>query len=473
MPWRLPRPRKPIPWTTCLVALGLALRFYHYARNPAMWHDEAALVLNVLAKGFHELLGPLLFAEAAPPLFLWLERAVALTLGESTHALRLMPFLASCAALLLLVAVARRVLRPEAVPWAVALFACSDHLLWHACEAKPYAMDVLAASVLLGLLVGLRSWPLPRQLGIYAGLAPLILGLVYPGCFLYGALLIALLPAVWRCGTAKAYLGYGVLVLAVMGSFGLLLLGPMGAQRCAMIVDCWQDSFPPWQQPWQVPVWTILSTLEIFRYCFEPAGAGLTGLAIVGAVCLWRRGERALVVFLGLPLALAYVASWLKAYPYGGTRVLVFLIPGLVLVLAESVPHVLNWLRPRSRFGTAVVGLFLLLPIGLAFYRVVDPWPRADSARAAAYVRAEGQPSDLVAVNNWESLYYFRHSGKPVRDVRNLAGESADRIWLVLGERDLRARLRLAQALIPPDCEPLARRDFTRMSVLLVARQGR
>src|SRR5438094_2922821 len=67
MPRRLPWAGKPVAWTGGLVALGLGLRVYHYARNPSMWHDEAALVLNVLSKGFHELLGPLLFAEASPP----------------------------------------------------------------------------------------------------------------------------------------------------------------------------------------------------------------------------------------------------------------------------------------------------------------------------------------------------------------------------------------------------------------------
>src|ERR1700748_299826 len=88
-------------WVGWLGALGLALRSYHYLRNPSVWHDEAALIVNVLGKGFRELLGPLFFAEAGPPLFLWVERAVSLVLGDSTFALRLLPFLASCAGLLL------------------------------------------------------------------------------------------------------------------------------------------------------------------------------------------------------------------------------------------------------------------------------------------------------------------------------------------------------------------------------------
>src|SRR5947209_13547153 len=124
-----------------LLLLGLGLRSFHYLRGRAVWHDEAALTLNVLSRGFAELLGPLRFHEAAPPLFLWLTRAVSLALGDGSYALRLAPFLASCAALLLLAPVARRLLAPAAVPWALLLFACSEQLLWHACEAKPYALD--------------------------------------------------------------------------------------------------------------------------------------------------------------------------------------------------------------------------------------------------------------------------------------------------------------------------------------------
>ncbi len=186
--------------TRLLVALGLGLRLYHYLRNPSVWHDEAAVLVNVLERNFRELLGPLRFAEAAPPLFLWMERASALLFGESTYALRLLPFLASCGSLLLLAWLAHRLLSPRAVPWAVLLFACSEMLLWHACEAKPYALDVFAAAGLLALFVATREWPLGRQLLVYLPVAPLVIFLSYPGCFLCGGLLLALLPAVYRAG---------------------------------------------------------------------------------------------------------------------------------------------------------------------------------------------------------------------------------------------------------------------------------
>src|SRR5262245_52189814 len=86
-------------FTMFAAILGLVVRAFHYLREPPVWHDEAALLVNVIDKTFLEQLGPLYWAEAAPPLFLWLSRLVALVCGDGTFALRLPPFLASCASL--------------------------------------------------------------------------------------------------------------------------------------------------------------------------------------------------------------------------------------------------------------------------------------------------------------------------------------------------------------------------------------
>src|SRR5256885_816545 len=103
----------------CALALALGLRLFHYARNPSVWHDEAALIVNVLGKGFRELLGPLFLAEAAPPLFLWTERIATLVLGDGTYALRLLPFAASVGGVLAFFSLGRRLLARAALPWAL------------------------------------------------------------------------------------------------------------------------------------------------------------------------------------------------------------------------------------------------------------------------------------------------------------------------------------------------------------------
>jgi hypothetical protein len=436
-----------------------------------MWHDEAALALNVLGKGFGKLLGPLFFAEAAPPLFLWVEKAVVLVLGDGTYALRLVPFLASCGALVLVAVAAQRLLQPRAVPWAVLLFACSDQILWHTCEAKPYAVEVFCAAGLVAVYSFTRQWTLGRQLFLYGLLAPPVIWLAYPGGFLYGGVLMALLPAVWKSGRAWDWLGYAALTVVVGVSFGALVLGPVHAQRCEAMTSCWLDLFAPWDRPWKVPVWTVASTLEVGRYCCRPIGQVFVAAALVGAVLLWKRGQSKVLALLTLPVGLALIASYLHAYPYGGVRVLVYAAPALVLLTGEGVAVALDWLGARSRLAAAGLAALVAIPVGLAVYRVVEPWDRADCAGASAYVLAHRRPGDPVAGNHWEYQYYFRRLGPALTPLVGAPRPPSDRLWLVLSGDDAEDRRRMASALAPVGWHTLEQREFVRTTVFLMRRR--
>jgi hypothetical protein len=465
--------KRPEVWTGCLVVLGLGLRLYHYARDPSMWHDEAALVVNVLNKSFGALLGPLTFAEAAPPLFLWLERALSLIAGDSQYVLRLIPFLASCLALVLLVPVARRVLRPEAIPWAVLLVAVSNRLLWHTCEAKPYAVEVLAATVLLALFLGMGSWPLGRQLLVWTLLAPVVIWLAYPGCFLYGGVLVALLPGVWRRRRWGVWLGYGLLSAVVAVSFLLLVEGPVQAQRCQAMTDCWLHHFPHWDRFWTVPGWTLCSTLDVVRYCIEPTGHALALVALIGALHLWRQGQAVLVLFLTVPGGLAVLAAYLHSYPWGGARVEIYLLPALALLTAAGLLPLWNWLRFRCRLAPLGLAVVVGWPAFLSACRVVDPWMRADCAGAAAYVLTHRQAGDHVIGNHWEYVYYFRRLDSAFTYLDDLTGSPGSPLWLVITGPTEKAREQMSQYLASRDWQILEQREFQQTMVChLIQRPG-
>jgi hypothetical protein len=454
-----------------ILAAGLALRTYGYLRNPSVWHDEAALVLNVLGKDFTGLLGPLFFAEAAPPLFLWVERVAVLILGDSTFALRLLPFLASCAALPLFLWVARRLLRPAAVPWALLLFSFNDHLLWHASEAKPYSFDVLAATVLLAMWLGTRRWPLTRQLLLYTAAAPVLIFLVYPGCFLLGGLLLALLPSVWRQRPRLGpWLAYSGLVLSVGMAFVLMYLGPARAQRNIAIEACWVDAFPPWDGDWwAVPVWMVKGTLDALCYCCAPAGNVLIGILIVGAVSLWQCGERSILVLMLVPAGLALAASFLGGYPYCGGRLLVYLTPAVVLLMAAGLPPSLTWLRARTRWAPALAAALVVAIVGTVAHNTVFPSGRADNAAASRYVLAQWRPGDVVWGSSWEHQYYFRHLGAtfvPAGSHPTL--NSVSRLWLVIIAATPEERAADLRRMTPMGWQPAERRDLYRTTVLLL-----
>jgi hypothetical protein len=448
-----------------LLALGLGLRSFHYLRKPSVWHDEAALILNVMERDCLGLLGPLRFHEAAPPLFLWLERAIFRIGGDGEYVLRLPAFLAGCLALIALVPVARRILPAQGAGWAVLFFAISEQLIWHGCEAKPYALDVLVAVGLLGLWVWGRERPVGLSL-ILAGLAPVLIWLSYPACFLFGGLLVGLLPAA-RARGRVVWLTYGLLVVAIGGAFLALLLGPVRWQHDAEIARCWTDNFPEWQRPASVPLWLVCSTAEVGRYCLKPLGQGFVVLAAIGAALLWRKGQRRDVAVLVVPIVLALTAACLHRYPYGGSRVMVYAAPALVILSAAAIPAVLAWSTRQGRLVRPVVIAFLLIPLGATLLRFVCPWPVADTAGAAAYVEAHRRPGDTVHGNDWTHLYYFRH----VSDFRWCEQDRSPwgpRLWVVFTSSEpAEQRLQTAQE-VEPAWHLVERRHFANTTVALL-----
>jgi hypothetical protein len=450
------------------------------------------LILNAIGKDFAALLGPLYYSEAAPPLFLWIERAAYTWLGDGSLALRLFPFFASCGTVVLFLPLVRGTLRPAAAACALVFLACSDRLLWHACEAKPYSSDALAAVIVATLFHRLRSSALETRCLVFAAVAPALIFLAYPACFIYGGLLAALALELKERRRPRCFAAYGLLLLTVAVAFALLFFGPVQTQRCGPMDQCWEDAFPPWEEPWSVPAWTIRAVVGVFDYCCRPEGGLLFILAVVGAVSLWRRGQRELLMLLVTPPALALLASCGRAYPFAGARILAYAAPAVFLLVGEGSVLAAHWLRVRirpvagrtrstifqgmdrsqrplrrlifvtDRAAFCVVIAQVLLPLGWSLYRTVVPWYRADFESAVRFIDAQRQPHDLIFSNSWEGDYYFRNWGTPA---------APERCWVVVaGKLTAEERLALAEEFAPYDWPAVARHEFQGITVLLIQR---
>jgi hypothetical protein len=276
-------------------------------------------------------------------------------------------------------------------------------------------------------------------------------------------------------------------------SFLLLVLGPVHAQRCHEMDSCWLDQFAPWHRAWIVPWWAFFSTLDVARYCLEPWGQFLVVPALVGAVSWWRTGRREQVILLAAPVALALLAACLRAYPYGGARVVVYAAPALTLLTAPGIPPLFAWLSSRARWLLVVPAVVLLAPLALALYHLAVPWDRADTAAATAHVLAHRRPADQVAGNQWEPLYYFHDLGPATQmraevpagsgellwlslwDKNNAAAPAilggAERLWLVAIGKTVAERRRVLQAVPPAAWRAIEQTDFTYATVYLLARK--
>lgn len=458
-------------WLVWIVVAGLLLRFYHYGRNPAVWHDEAALIVNVLDKSFLEQLGPLAFHTPVPPLVAWGEKCCVVLLGESPYALRLLPFLANCLSLVVLAWLAVRLLPGSGACWAVLLAAFSDRLLWHSCEAKAYSLDVLVAVGMPALFLATAKISLTRRLLLFSLFAPLALFLSYPGLFVCGGLLVAFLPQVGQACLRRNLAAYSFLAAVIFASFLLLLLGPIRVQRTDGMESCWVHCFPRWDRPWLLPAWSLRATVGILDYCFRPVGGLLLHLVVVGGWLWWRQGKGAMLALLALPLGLGWLAGLMHAYPFTGARVMVYSLPCLALLIGSAVPVVWSWTARWLPRLTPVTALTLLLaPVGLSLYRVAWTWERPDWHQATAHVLCHYRPSDTVTGNAWELAYYFRHLGSAYRSLEIGKPEGGERVWVVLMGPTEEERWQSLRNLLGSDLQVLHQQTFAEAGVYCLGR---
>lgn len=434
-------------WPILLALLGgILLRAYHFFRCPSVWHDEAATIVNVLDLTYSEMFGKLRHNEAAPPLFLVAERAAVDLSGDSVWILRLLPFLSSLTALILVAAVARRLLSVHGSVVAVLLMGVSNSLLLHCCEAKAYSGDSLVAVLAAYGFIETRHWTLFARSFLFAGLAPLAIGFSYPGCFVYGGVLVALAPSFLRPHSLRDRLGYLACIASVFTSFTFLVLRPARIQRTPEMNACWGGAFADWSQPVGVPLWVVEQTLEVLRYAFQPAGQVMVLLAALGIIGWLRSANtREQALLLGVPILLALTAAMMGQYPYTCARVMAYSVPALCLLTAEGGERFTAW-YPRWKWSARVwVWVLVLIPTGLTLYRVAVPWPRAACDEASELVLRDRQEDEPVYANHWEYEYYFRRLSPNLLRVddgraigpswdewsRSMTRKSQPRIWVV------------------------------------------
>ena len=135
--YRWPRTEVAVAWAgRALIALGLALRARQYATNRSLWLDEAFLAGAILGRPWRMLLADLPNVQVAPIGFIAMERFLVALLGPAEWVLRLVPFVAGCAALPMTRALASRAIGPVAALAPLAIVATSRAAVYYSSEFK-------------------------------------------------------------------------------------------------------------------------------------------------------------------------------------------------------------------------------------------------------------------------------------------------------------------------------------------------
>jgi hypothetical protein len=446
-------------WT--LVALGAALRIYQYASDTSFWFDELSLVRNIVHRSEAQLATePLRYKQVAPVGFLVAEKAISRVLGESDLALRFLLLPAGLAALVLYLPLARRTLDGYALPFAVAAFAIATPMIRYTAELKQYGIDILAAVGLSLATLRLRDADATARRCVVAGLVGAGLVWLSQATILIVAGLGGALLLEWLFSRRDAPTGRAVKITvpiwAAASLAATLLAFHLVTPETRQFMDrFWRmrGGFPPWPIHQATDLlWLWDRVVQLFtddmmlRYRW-PVLYGV--LAMGGYVVLWRRRRFAALVLLG-PLAAAAFAALAQQYPFR-TRLVVYLVPALLLAVAEgaeSVRRLLARIHPAA--GAVAMAVLFVGPVESSV-RWPPPYFIEDHKTVLAFVREHRRPGDAVFVYGYELEALERYGAayglgpddytiggchaddrrEYLREVDRFRG--APRVWLIAG----------------------------------------
>ena len=348
------------------------MRLTQYLSNRSLWFDEVALGLNLLDRTYLELLDALDHNQAAPPLFLWIEKFAIDTLGSHEYVLRLFPLLGGLLSLILFHRFTKQMAQGWVRPIAILLFSVQGYIAYFASETKPYSWDVAIALLLFMALATMDTLKPRLKTLITTGLLGSIsIWLSFPSIFMMagveGANIIKLQP--WKASwqslqdfLLRRICLYSIWVLSFCGLY-------FGVIRKALsdtgLADSWAGRYPN-------NIWDIAWLLDSFgRFFYRPLGfPGPTdGVAIVafisGCVLLYHIAKHRLL-YLSSPFIISLLAAFLHKYPFR-ERLILFLTPFALILLSEGIVFWLaRWKKKPRLLGIVSVIMavtMILMPL--------------------------------------------------------------------------------------------------------------
>ncbi|RJO60641.1 hypothetical protein C4544_04845 [candidate division WS5 bacterium] len=407
-----------------VIAFGIVFRIAPYLYNRSLWIDEANITGSILGS-FSDIFNPSVtdpdylghWKSSSPLGFFIIEKLMVLQFGDTEYALRLFPLLCGIISLILFYLVARKYIKPQAVPVALALFAVSDTLIYYSSEVHSYSTEIaiallllLAAAyiqsknstlihfVLFGITGGVVVWFSNSAIFILAGIGASLFLFSFLRKQWTRAVNLSIAYLLWAVGFLSYYFIY----------VGNINKGP--------IVEQWKAEnafmpFPPLSPSdlaWYIDTFFSMlakPTLTILQSASMMAVGGMAAFAlIIGCISICSEKKEKFFILIS-PMFFALLASGLHLYPFL-ERTLLFLAPSFMLFIAEGAGEI----RDRTKSSSPVIGIvFICLLLSYPLLSAINhsfnkPIVREDVKPVLSHVRENWQEGDMV---------YLHYGSKP------------------------------------------------------------
>ncbi len=364
----------------------------------SLWIDEAWVAVAIQRGTF----GPAALSSTPEGLAL-LVAGLSRVVGPTEFWLRFIPFLFAIGAIPLTFLAAYRFYHARSVAFIASLLLATNFgLISYAMMLKPYTADIFFSILLVLLVERIIVKGTTSNWVVYVCAVGVALPFSFTSVFVTtvgAATLLVLALYNSRRQLIAPWLVSHSLIAIVLGLYALVFLR---SQSTAGLQSYWSSGFPPHTGALHLVAWYARQTMQLLEYLFNsfvyffapftpfrPLGWGSI-VVVVRSVCavstilllLWgayatvKKHSRYLALLAG-PVAVVALASLMHLYPFdprSGGRLLLFTLPGLVIIYGSGVAALLATTRART-LGLVVLA-FALIPgaftVGASVVRPLD-----------------------------------------------------------------------------------------------------
>lgn len=431
----------------CIVVLilgGFALRLYRINVVP-LRGDEAFTVIHWMREPFAQTLADITTRDPQPPLAYATYRLYALVVGSSEYQVRFLPALLNLLGVAALYGLGSQIGGRRLGLLAALLYAIHPYEIWHAQDARNYA--VWAALSPLALWLALRALKRRRLIdwALYVVAAVVTLYFYYLELFVVFVLNLYVLLAYRRDRPllVRWYASQAAIALMILPWYlqeRLLTGSGYGGTATRFDPTLWFREFIPTlafgsitaDQIQHLPPWVMVFALAV-----------LVAVLLAGGWVVWRKdGNKAVLLSLlgTVPLVLLGIVS-LKLSVFT-PRYVLSVTPVYIILLGSVLLTLWDWRRRKAGYGIVCLAfgvvLFGINANGLVNYYFNRDYAKSPDWRSlASYLHERTGQNDLVLNTSADEAFTLYHTdydvaGDQIRLPAN-PEQSAAEIEQVLG----------------------------------------
>lgn len=379
-----------------ILSASIYIRFQNLAAR-SLWFDEAWLA-NAISQSN---LGQLINRSFHAPLFFVLMIHLIITFfGNNEFFLRLLPCLFGVGTLIVFYLVIRKQAGKMATLVSLFLLSFSYNAVYYSQELKQYSGAMFFTVLLIYLSEKVITKDKMNDWIVLLSLSVISIGFDHSILFIIATVFIVLFISLNRKQYWKKLFVFSTIVSVSFVLFYFFHFRHQISKSMEYAQSFWLDYYPDTSSLPALIQWLSHSTLKMLDFFSFPYFPVSLVIIIIGLSLFYRHSQKRFALYILLPIMLVLAASFIRRYPYGGSRLMLFVAPLLYLSFGKGLDFIISRLaRSKLHFPLLLIVVFLVVsPLSNFVKMAAHPLKFEEVRPLLDMVEKEIKPLDRIYV---------------------------------------------------------------------------